>query len=171
VGSILGLVNLVGGVPGLLAGGYLVDRFGKQDIRWRMRIPALALMLALPCFLAGLWQGTALGMSILMGVGIFLYQASHAPGLAVVQSSVAPNMRALAASLVFLFANMLGLGLGPLVVGSVSDVSMDEHGSGGALRLALVCAMLVLLPAIYWYWKTATSLGMSAVSDSAVSHR
>ena len=159
VGSILGLVNLVAGVPGLLVGGYLVDRFGRQDIRWRMRIPALALMLALPSFLFGLWQSSVLAMSILMGAGIFLYQVSHAPGLAVVQSAVAPNMRALAASFIFLFSNMLGLGLGPLVVGSISDIYMAEHGSGGALRLALVYAMLVLLPAIYWYWKSATSLG------------
>ena len=43
VGSIIGAVNLFAGVPGLLIGGYLVDRFGVSDIRLRMRIPALAL--------------------------------------------------------------------------------------------------------------------------------
>ena len=157
VGSIIGAVNLFAGVPGLLIGGYLVDRFGVADIRWRMRIPALALCFALPIYLAALWQTSWVSMTVFFSAGIFLYQASHAPGLAVVQSAVHPSHRALAASLVFLFANLFGLGAGPFVVGYLSDLFLAA-GYERSLQPALAVSILVLLPAIYWYWRSATSL-------------
>ena len=116
-----------------------------------------ALCAALPAYVFALWQETALLMSVFIGIGIFMYQASHAPGLAVVQSAVHPNTRALAASFVFLFSNLLGLGLGPLAVGGASDYFAEAYGND-SLRVALSLAMLVLLPAIFWYWRSATAM-------------
>ena len=73
------------------------------------------------------------------------------------QSAVQPSNRALAASLIFLFANLIGLGAGPFVVGYLSDLfhAADIESS---LNPALAVSILVLVPAIYWYWQSATSL-------------
>ena len=157
VGSILGGINLFFGVPGLLIGGYLSDRLGRSDPRWRIRISAVALIFCFPLYLVALWQDSQMGMSIFVALAIFCYQLSHAPGLALVQIVVRPELRAVAASFVFFLANLIGLGLGPVVVGYLSDVSADSFG-GQSLNFALTVMMFGLIPAIVLYWMAGESI-------------
>ena len=128
VGALIGTMNLVCGVPGLLLGGYLADRLGSSDPRWRVRLPALALCIALPAYFSALWTSSVVAASTLFGMGIFAYQVSHGPGLAVVQLVVQPEARAQAAAYIFFFSNLVGLGMGPLLVGYLSDISAQRFG-------------------------------------------
>src|SRR3546814_14336137 len=50
---LLGAVAIVGGVAGILLGGYLADHFGKTDRRAYGRIPAIAFLIGFPALLAG----------------------------------------------------------------------------------------------------------------------
>ena len=68
-----------------------------------------------------------------------------APTFAAVQSLAEPGMRALAAALLLLVGNLVGLGLGPVLVGLISDVLQPAHGVE-SLRLAL----LVVVPLYLW---------------------
>src|SRR5205809_3536823 len=49
VGASLGLIYGIGGAIGSFAGGFLTDHFGKKDKRWYLKIPAYAILIAIPC--------------------------------------------------------------------------------------------------------------------------
>lgn len=157
VGSIVGGLTVICATPGLLIGGFLSDRLGKKQTGWRLRMPAIALCLCLPLYLTALWQDSYITMSIFVGAGLFAYNLGHAPPVAVMQNVVAPNVRAQATSFNFFFINILGLGLGPLLVGFISDVTEPRFGID-ALRVALTVVMFVLIPAAILLWRGGAAL-------------
>ena len=67
----------------------------------------------------------------------------------------------------FLFSNLLGLGLGPVLVGVLSDQFASGNSDADALRMALSVGMLVLLPALVYYWRSASSLAQTATTPAA----
>jgi MFS family permease len=71
--------------------------------------------------------------------------ATTGPLFAIVQSLVADRMRAVAVAVLYLFANLIGMGLGPLAAGALSDALRPEFGTE-SLRYAL----LLLSPGYLW---------------------
>ncbi|MCY4342907.1 MAG: MFS transporter [Gammaproteobacteria bacterium] len=157
VGLIVGLTAAGLGVPGMLLGGYLGDRLSKRDARGPAWLCAAAVLLATPVYLLALWSSDWVATTVFIGLGVFLYSLSHAPGLAIVQSVVEPHRRAQAAAYVFFLSNILGLGLGPVLVGSLSDGFAAEFDNR-SLNVALGFVTLVLLAAAAMYWRTARAL-------------
>jgi hypothetical protein len=72
--------------------------------------------------------------------------------------------RALAVAVAFFFANLIGLGLGPLVTGALSDFLAVRYGAADGLRGALMLAVMVLLPAGWLMLRAARHLGADAES-------
>ena len=107
-------IGIVGGA-GTLLGGLLADRIGKRDAAWRLRIVAIASLLAIPAWLALLFvEGSFATLALLVPCGALL-AFYLGPTFAMVQSLVDPRMRAVAAALLLLVMNIIGLGLGPVV--------------------------------------------------------
>jgi MFS family permease len=73
----------------------------------------------------------------LMFLGAVVNALGTTPTFALIQSLVPENMRATAVAIVFLLANLIGLGLGPLVVGALSDGFAGKYGMS-SLRIALL---------------------------------
>lgn len=154
VSRLMGSLLLVGGVSGIALGGWLADRYGPARPAAYALIPAVAFAGTLPCYL--------IGVSLPLGplaVVCFLIPAALqliwlGPLTAAVQRLVPASMRA-AASAVFLFGiNLLGLGLGSLLLGMVSDHLAAHYGSA-SLRYAilggnafyLIAALLLIVAA------------------------
>ncbi len=144
-------------LPGMLAGGFLADRLAQRDVRWMAWMPGIALLIALPANEFALASHSLTGMLILFGVGLFFATVAHAPALAVVQRVVKPTERALAAAFVFFLANMLGLGLGPVIVGALSDGFSADQGLR-SIHAALMVMNGVLLLAAASFWLTARAM-------------
>ncbi len=95
-----------------------------------------------------------------MGVLAFasLGHAVLGPILAAVQTLVAPRMRAMSLAIIYLFANLIGLGLGPLAAGALSDALQPAFGAD-SLRFALV----ILCPGHLWagwhLWRASRTIG------------
>ena len=142
VGTIIGLVFLVGAVGGMLSGGLISNYFGRRFGRgWQLRPATYGVALAVPVYIWALaTDHFALAIALFVIGGLFIYQ-QHGPGLAVVQSSVKPSQRAFAASLNFFFSNLLGLGVGPLAVGAISDALAPQYGAA-SLSYALMISTL-----------------------------
>jgi len=68
----------------------------------------------------------------------------------------------MAIALVFLFANLIGLGLGPVITGFISDTLAPAYGSGDALRYALVAMTSLLLLCAAALWRTGALLTRDA---------
>ena len=142
VGFLLGFAGMLGTV----GAGYFADRLGKRDARWYMWIPALSGVLSIPFSIATyLWPDPyiAFWINIVPSVLGAFYLA---PTFAMTQGLVNVRMRALAASLLLLILSLIGLGLGPLLTGVLSDW-LDTHTTLGvnSLRYALVIATLFLI--------------------------
>ncbi|HTW38858.1 MAG TPA: MFS transporter [Steroidobacteraceae bacterium] len=118
------LVALIAGAAmasGLLVGGFGVDWAGRSDRRWYVWAPALGLTLAAPLFLLGFTEPAlrvAVVLLIAAHVCMFVY---YAPSLALAQNMVGANMRASSAFVVSLVLGLAGIGLGPTLVGFLSD--------------------------------------------------
>jgi MFS family permease len=149
---LLGALLLIGGIAGLTIGGHLADRYGPRSPAAYALIPALAFAGVLPCY--------ALGMSLPMGPLAFLCYLIPAalqlawlgPIITAIQHLVPPSMRALASALFLFIINLLGLGLGSLLLGFASDRLAAQFGSdslryailGGTGMYVLAAALLLL---------------------------
>ena len=125
---------------GILGGGWLVSHRAKTSARAYGTIPALATAVLIPTFIAALLVNTWQLSLALMLVPMAACTAYVAPALALVQNLTPPRSRATAAAVLMLMFNIVGLGLGPLFAGIVSDALKDTHGVD-SLRWALMALM------------------------------
>jgi MFS family permease len=131
-------------VLGTFLGGWLADRLGPRDARWLMWLPAISTLLSLPLWsLFMLWPSS--GTALLFAAPYYFVSAIwSAPLQATGQALVKPRMRALSAAILSFATTLLGMGLGPLFVGAVSDALEPRHGAH-AIRYALLMLAAVNL--------------------------
>ena len=79
-----------------------------------------------------------------------LNAAFAGPTLALIQTLVPARMRAVAASIVLSLVSLIGMGLGPLLVGALSDALVPPFGAA-SLRYALLIAVAANLRAMVHY--------------------
>jgi len=135
-----GLLLLVGGIPGILLGGWTADRAGLTGKTGYARIPGIAFLVAVPLFAAGL-----LSHSPALAFALFLIPQALsymwlAPVLTAVQHLVPAPVRATASASFLLINNLIGLGLGALTIGKISDVLKPDFGDE-ALRMGMLAAL------------------------------
>ncbi len=148
IGTWLGILNGTAGAAGTFLGGYLADKLGKKDKRWYVWVPAWATILAVPFSLTVyLLDNYYLALSIYL-VPIFLGAMFLGPTLAMTHGIVSLRMRALASAILFFILNLIGLGMGPLITGIISDLLVPAYGDQ-SLRYALVIVVLV------YFWSGA----------------
>lgn len=80
-----------------------------------------------------------------MGLAVVASSTTIGPLLAAIQTLVPPRMRATSIAVTYLFANLIGMGLGPLAAGALSDALRPLFGEE-SLRYAL----LALCPGYLW---------------------
>jgi predicted MFS family arabinose efflux permease len=154
VGLIAGMINGGAAACGTLVGGFAADRLGKHDVRIYGWLPAAALLIATPSFVAG-FRSTGLLPSItLLMIATACIYTYIAPTFAQLQSMVGTRMRATAASILFLIINLVGLGIGPPLVGLIAD----RHG----IAAGLSCVSLLLVWASFHLWRAGICLRHAA---------
>ena len=117
VGVVLGLCAAVG----TFSSGFLADRIGKRHPNALSWLPALGFAIATPLYmLAFVLPNIWLAMPALM-VGAVTHYFYLGPMYAVTQGVVAPRMRATAVAVLLFIVNLIGYGLGPPVIGALSD--------------------------------------------------
>jgi len=137
IGSWLALIGGGSGVLGTLLGGYLGDKLGARDDRWYAWLPGLAIVLGIPFSIAALLSSSPFWTLVLL-IPPSIAPAIHAgPVFSTVQRLAGLRMRAMAAAILFFIVNLIGLGLGPLVIGWVSDLLRGTYGDD-SLRYTLL---------------------------------
>ncbi|MDB5683824.1 MAG: hypothetical protein JWM75_1522, partial [Sphingomonas bacterium] len=135
-----GALLLIGGVAGVLLGGWLGDRLGRGDRAAFVRIPALAYVIAVPLFAAGALSSSVSAAFLLFLIPQALSYVWLAPVNNAVQHLVPPHMRATASASFLLINNLVGLGGGTFFLGALSDALTVRMGSE-ALRYAILYAL------------------------------
>jgi len=117
-----GLLVLLAGI-GMIGGGYLVDRFSRQDRRNRMRLPALFVFCSGLILLVAFQLPPGVPQFILMGAGLMVSSFIIGSSGAVVTEVVPATIHATALATVSLSMNVLGNAPGPIVTGWIADQS------------------------------------------------
>ena len=160
-----GGVLLLGGVAGVLLGGVLGDRFGARDRRMYARIPAIAFVIAVPLFAAGILSTSVMAAFVFFLVPQALAYVWLAPVITAIQHLVPAHMRATASATFLLINNLIGLGGGSFALGALSDGLAARYG-GEALRYAMLSGLVLYLVAALLMWVASTPLRRDWVDQS-----
>jgi predicted MFS family arabinose efflux permease len=136
-GQFLASVLFIGGTAGIYAGGWLADRLGQGDRRWYARLPAIAWLITAPTFAAGFLSPSLWLAWPLLLIPNALNILWLGPVTTAVQHLVTRPMRATASASFLLINNLIGLGVGPFLIGGISDALKSSYGVE-SLRYAAV---------------------------------
>ncbi len=157
IGTYLAMVSgIIGGI-GTFAGGYICDRFGQNDRRMYVWIPALSLIIFIPLAILSLLSDTKEGALYFYLIPALLSPIYLGPTFSVVQGMSQLRMRAIAAAGLLFVLNLIGMGMGPMLVGVLSDFLKPQLGAE-ALRYALIVAVAINLWSALHYYLAAKTL-------------
>ena len=159
VGLYYGLIAGIGGLAGTFFGGWMSDRMSNKtgDKTWYVWIPFISTLLAIPfALITFLVMPTGVSAAFSYLLPVFAGGWYLAPCIASTHFLVGIRMRAMASAILFFVLNLIGLGLGPMLTGFVSDLLTPNYGDN-ALRYAMSITVLVnIWCALHYYWATRT---------------
>lgn len=147
-GNFFASLLLIGGCTGVFMGGWLADRLGQMDRSWYAKLPAIAWAITAPMFVAGLLAPSLWLAWPLLLIPNALNILWLGPVTTAVQHLVEPRMRATASASFLLINNFIGLGVGPLLMGRISDVLKHDYGTESLRYAAVGCTSFYLLAAL-----------------------
>ncbi len=132
---------------------------------------ALTVAALVPCFIAFLLIPQKQGAFIALLPLVLTFNLFFAPTYALLQRLVADHMRATTLAVVMLLANVIGMGVGPQVVGIMSDLLMPVVGSD-SLRYAMLVVSAVAVWAAYHFWQVGRTVeqDLSALAALGQTH-
>jgi predicted MFS family arabinose efflux permease len=151
-----GAILLVGGLAGIWLGGSLADRFGATRRGAYVIIPALAFVATVPFYVVAILSPSLTTTFFAMLIPTALGLVWLGPVLSAIQHIAPPNMRATASAIFLFINNLIGIGIGTVAIGMLSDTLQVRFGDD-SLRYAIlagtsfyiVAAMLFFLSSKY----------------------
>ncbi|MFD4443587.1 MFS transporter [Nocardia sp. NPDC058519] len=132
------IVTLVG--TGMVVCGVITDRVGRSEMARKWTTAIVFCLISLVTLGIGFSMSTGVPQLILLGIGAFFSGGSAGPTVAMVANLTHPSLRASAFGTLTLANSLLGLALGPFVVG----VLADHLGLQNALRITPVVSVLAI---------------------------
>ena len=163
-GQFVASLLLIGGCAGVFAGGWLADRLGTADRAWYARVPAIAWLVSVPAWGLGLFAPSLWIAWPLLLVGNAVNILWLGPVVTAVQHLVPRAMRSTASASFLLINNLIGLGVGPWLMGRISDGLKATYGVDALRDAAAGCLVFYLLAALLMFG-AARSLKTSWVAD------
>lgn len=143
-GAKLGGAMALGSIIGHLAGGPIADWQNRNNPRWHLWQPAILCIIG-----AGLgavaYTGPAERLFPFIGLQFFLNGLFAAPMMLMLTTLAPVWARATSAALALFTINLVGLGLGPWLIGMLSDALRPAYGEE-SLRMAMLCALTLAIP-------------------------
>ena len=151
IGFTLALVSGVAGAVGTFMGGVVADKLGAKDKRWYLWTPVWGAIIALPLGIYVLLTFNTQSLIIALVLSTVTSTLYLGPCIAISHALVPPHMRAMTSAVLFFILNMIGLGLGPLLTGLLSDWFTSQHGVVG-LRYAMLSSYILGSTAIILFF-------------------
>lgn len=166
LGTALGLMGGAAGVISSWLGGFIADQAAKRDLRAYMSVPAIASLLSPCAFVFAMLVDSAVAALFILLIPGLLGSLWYGPVYATAQGLVPIQMRATTASIMLFIINMVGLGLGPLAVGVLSDILAGPMGMGSAegVRWALIISAMLGVGAFGLFWMARRTIREEMVS-------
>lgn len=148
VSKFYGSIILIGGMIGVWGGGWLGDRLGGGGDRGAYaRIPAIAFLIAAPCYAIGVmsdWLPLTYAFFLIpQALGLMWL----GPVLSAVQHIAPASMRTTASASFLFINNLIGIGLGTVLFGLISDKLAPSFGDQSLRYSILIGLSFYLLSA------------------------
>lgn len=142
IGAYLAVAVGIGGALGSWLGGRYSDVLRRRDVRWSLWLVA-ALFIGSKPFSVGFY----LLDNTIAALGVFIVPAAlgaifMGPSIAVLHDRVPAARRPIVSAIFLLLVNFVGLGLGPLITGALSQYVFAAMGAN-SLRHALVVMQVI----------------------------
>jgi MFS transporter, Spinster family, sphingosine-1-phosphate transporter len=151
---------IIYGIPalfGTLAGGIIASRWAGGNERSQL-LGVAALYCCAGVVLTTVYLTRDYHVAFaLLGLAATLFALLTAPLFAALQTVVPSTLRAVSVMIVFFFANLIGLGLGPLFVGATSDLLRPVLGIE-SLRYALLATGPWVFFSGWFVWRASRSV-------------
>jgi MFS family permease len=166
VGYVSGLSVFIAMPVGLALGGWLAEHYWKNGVHdGNVRVVVLSTLISVPFGIAGpLMPNPWLAVGCLLLAQLTSIMAA-APENAAIQT-VTPNRLRGQMTFLFLFImNVIGMGLGPMIVGALNQYVFGEE----QIRHSLAAVgALMGIPAIYVFWRGLRPYGQAIATGKPV---
>ncbi len=161
-GLLLGLAGTTGALIGAVSGGVLCDRLIKKDLAWQLKLPAVGA--GLSAIFLGVFLVYPEGHNTMIGefrvpvasafqfLGAVVSALWIGPAFAAVQTLTPAHLRSQASALLLLLLNLIGFGIGPVLVGFLSDQLTPLFGAQ-AIRYAMLITLVTVVMGSYLFWR------------------
>lgn len=157
LGVWLGVVFGLGGIIGIFVGGYVAARWFDNNEPAQMRMSAIMIASLVPCYLLFLLLPHKHQALTALTLLVAVFSIFIAPTFALMQRLVMDEMRATTLAVVMLLANLVGMGVGPQIVGILSDwltVTMERD----SLRYAMLIMSFIAVWSAYHFWQVGRTV-------------
>jgi predicted MFS family arabinose efflux permease len=141
VGAYLATVIGIGGAIGAFFGGRLCDRLRRRDIRWSLWVVGIAFIASKPLIMIFyLSSDTVIALSAFVPAALVstLYLG---PSLSVLHNRISAPLRPAVSAIFLMLLNLVGLSIGPLLVGMMSGWLFN--GTANSLGYSLAALHIV----------------------------
>lgn len=160
LGLKLGLMVLLFGVTGSWLGGRFGDYLNSRQPGDSLLATAVMLLISVPGFYFAIYANSVNLAMILLGIPTLAFTFFYGPCFSSIQLLASDRTRALAIAIFIFFSGLIGLGLGPLFVGALSDffAAGVPAAEGPGLQKAIVTISLFNILAAFHFWLAQTNL-------------
>jgi len=157
LGVWLGLILGLSGIVGALLGGFAASHWFGDNEGAQMRWSAVAVA-SLVVFYVAFLTLPQKHLALVALIPLFLvFNCFFGPTYALMQRLVPDEMRATMMSVVMLLANVIGFGVGPQIVGILSDQLVPLAGKD-ALRFAMLIVSFLGVWSGFHFWQVAKTV-------------
>lgn len=166
LGLKLGLMFLVFGSAGAYLGGRCGDYFNARVPGGSLLASAVIFILAVPFMYFALYAENLTVGVLILGIPQLAFSFFFGPCFSSIQLLASDKTRAFSVSIWIMFSGLVGLGLGPLTIGVLSDWFL-ENGSSAAtgLQQAVMVVSLFNVLAALLFWLAQRSIKQEIVSQ------
>lgn len=141
-GGSFGVIVVLGGVAGVILGGWLGDAVSRTRQDGRLLVMAWTALAAAPFSIAAMLAKTPMAMLLWLAPAVLASTMSIGLGPSVSQAIMPSGVRGMASAIAVTIVNLVGLGLGPTVVAMITDGWL---GDPNLVRYSLAIAMPIML--------------------------
>jgi len=137
------------------------------DPRYQMWVPAIALVINIPVWLLALLLPGKFAVMAMMIPAIALGATYLGPSISATHQLVGVRERAVSGALLLFVLNLIGIGMGPMLTGVISDTLRDNFVADGmaleaaradGLKYALCIMSIANIWSAYHYFRAARTL-------------
>lgn len=156
-GIFLALTIGIGGGICTWVSGKLADKWGAQNPKWRIGVVIAAILISKP-FIVGFLLLEPPSAALISFIGAAaIASVFWGPTFAYLHGRIPTQMRPMATAIFLFCFNLVGVGIGPTVIGILSDTIFSDYGHR-SIALGLLTIQIAGIWAAWHYWQVMKTI-------------